>query len=194
MALAKTTEIRVGRIMERISRGLAYFGGVVLAGIALTTVASVIGRALLGFGLGPITGEVEIVELGCAIAVCSFLPWCQLRRGHVTVDIFISRLSDRSQAILGLIGDVMLSLAAFVILWRLWLGFGEKFPFGSDGVRAVFGMGSKPFFPESTYELELPVWIPFGFSLIGATLFFLVSVYTMWRSLNWVLDGREEHV
>ncbi|MBT2132148.1 TRAP transporter small permease [Aliiroseovarius lamellibrachiae] len=194
MALAKSTEVRVGRTMERISRALAYFGGVVLAGIALTTVASVIGRALLGFGLGPIKGDFEIVEMGCAIAVFSFLPWCQLRRGHVTVDIFISRLSDRTQALLGLVGDVMLSLAAFVILWRLWLGFGEKFPFGSDGVRAIFGMGSKPFFAESTYELELPVWIPFGFSLIGATLFFLVSVYTIWRSLNWVLDGREEHV
>ena len=117
----------MGRVMERISRGLAYFGGVVLAGIALTTVASVIGRALLGFGLGPIKGDFEIVEMGCAIAVFSFLPWCQLRRGHVTVDIFISRLSDRTQAVLGLVGDVMLSLAAFVILWRLWLGFGEKF-------------------------------------------------------------------
>jgi len=53
------------------------------------------------------------------------------------------------------------------------------------------GMGSKPFFPETTYELELPVWIPYGLALIGAVMFFVVSLYTVWRALNWVLDGAE---
>ncbi|WP_371170956.1 TRAP transporter small permease [Aliiroseovarius sp. 2305UL8-7] len=194
MAIAKQAEMRVGRVITVLSRWMAYSGGVVLAGIALTTVFSVIGRALLGFGLGPIKGDYEIVEMGCAIAVFAFMPWCQLKRGHVTVDIFISRLSERSQAVLGLIGDVFLAGAAYIILWRLWLGFGEKVPFGSDAFRAALSMGSKPFFAESTYELEVPLWIPFGLCLIGAAFFFIVAIFTVWRSLNWVLDGKEERV
>lgn len=184
----------MGRIIERISRWLAYFGGTILAAVAGVTVASIIGRALLSFGLGPIKGDFELVEMGCAIAVFSFLPYAQLKRGHVTVDLFIDHLPDRAKAFLGLIGDMMLSLAAYIILWRLWLGFGEKFPYGSDAFRNAMGMGYKPFFAETTYELELPIWIPYALSLIGAFFFFVVALYTVWRSLNWVLKGREEHV
>ncbi len=184
----------MGRILEKVSKVLAYFGGTILAAVAGVTVASIIGRFFLFAGLGPIKGDFEMVEMGCAIAVFSFLPYTQFKRGHVTVDLFVDRLPDRAKAVLGLIGDVMLTLAAYIILWRLWLGFGEKFPFGSDGFRSALGMGYKPFFAETTYELELPVWIPYGLSLIGAFFFFVVGVFTIWRSLNWVLKGREEHV
>ncbi|SPF76323.1 hypothetical protein ALP8811_01326 [Aliiroseovarius pelagivivens] len=194
MAIAKSAELRVGRIMEFLSRWMAYSGGAVLVGIAMTTVVSIIGRALSGYGLTPVKGDFEIVEMGCAIAVFAFMPWCQFKRGHVTVDIFITRLPERIQALLGFIGDLFLTGAAFIILWRLWLGFGEKFPFGSDAIRGVFGMGSKPFFAESTYELEVPLWIPFGLCLIGAAFFLVVAIYTMWRSFNWVLDGKEQRV
>ncbi|HGG05343.1 MAG TPA: TRAP transporter small permease, partial [Aliiroseovarius sp.] len=167
-------------------------GGTVLAGIALMTVVSIIGRALIPFGLKPIKGDFELVEAGCAIAIFAFLPWCQIRRGHVTVDIFIQNLPSRVQAFLGLVGDTLLMVASYVILWRLWLGFGEKFPYGGDGFRQALGMGSKPFFVETTYELELPIWIPYAAALVGAALFFIVALYSVWRALNWVLDGREE--
>lgn len=189
--LALEAEKRIGRRLDALARWLAYFGGLILVGLALVTVFSITGRALLPLGLGPIKGDFEIVEMGCAIAVFSFLPLCQLRRGHVSVDIFVSRLPLRMQAFLGFLGDLALSLAAFVILWRLWLGFGEKFPYGSEAFRNALGIGYKPFFAETSYELELPVWIPYGLSLIGAAVFFLICLYTLWRSLNWVLAGQE---
>ncbi len=192
MAIAKQAQLGVGRTLEKASRWLAYVGGTVLAGIALMTVVSIIGRALIPLGLKPIKGDFELVEAGCAIAIFAFLPWCQIRRGHVTVDIFIQNLPSRVQAFLGLVGDALLMIAAYVILWRLWLGFGEKFPYGGEGFRKALGMGSKPFFVETTYELELPIWIPYAAALVGAALFFIVALYSVWRALNWVLDGREE--
>ena len=192
MAIAKQAQLGVGRKLEKASKWLAYVGGTVLAGIALMTVVSIIGRALIPFGLKPIKGDFELVEAGCAIAIFAFLPWCQIRRGHVTVDIFIQNLPSRVQAFLGLVGDTLLMVASYVILWRLWLGFGEKFPYGGDGFRQALGMGSKPFFVETTYELELPIWIPYAAALVGAALFFIVALYSVWRALNWVLDGREE--
>ncbi len=191
MAVAKQAERRVGQILHTIARMLAYGGGAILVGMALITVASVIGRALLPFGLSPIRGDFEMVEAGCAIAVFAFLPWCQLNRGHVTVDIVADRIGGRIKAFMGLTGDLCIALISGLILWRLYLGFGEKFPFFSQPLRDGLGMGSKPFFPETTYELELPVWYPFGLALIGAGFFFLVSLYTAWRALNWVLDGEE---
>jgi hypothetical protein len=125
------------------------------------------------------------------IAVCAFLPWCQLKRGHVAVDMVVQALPYRCQGAFGLVGRypdrhgrLRDGLAALG-------GFGEKFPHGSDALRDALGMGTRPFFPETTYELEMPVWIPYGLAFIGAVLFFITSLYTVWRSLNWT-PGMEQ--
>ncbi|RLJ41686.1 tripartite ATP-independent transporter DctQ subunit [Litoreibacter meonggei] len=191
MALAANLEARTGRVLDALCRLLALSGGLVLVTAAIVTVVSIIGRSLLFAGLGPVRGDFELVEISCAIAIFAFLPWCQFNRGHVTVDVFVDRMPARAKAVFGLIGDVAITIVSGLILWRLYLGFGEKFPYGIDRVRDVLGMGSRPYYPETTYELELPVWIPFGLSTIGAALFFVVSLYTVWRALNWVLTGRE---
>lgn len=191
MALAINAERRAGRVIDMIARLFAYIGGFVLVAMALVTVVSIVGRALLSFGLSPVRGDYELVANGCALAVFCFLPYCQLKRGHVTVDIVTSMFPSRVQAVFGLIGDLLITLAAIIMMRQLWFGFGEKFPYGSDALRDTLGMGYKPFFAETTYELEIPVWIPYGLALIGAALFVVVSLYTIWRSLNWVIAGRE---
>ncbi|MEL6518486.1 MAG: TRAP transporter small permease [Pseudomonadota bacterium] len=191
MAIAPQLEARVGAVLEGVARILAWCGGIILVAIAVLTVASITGRALIVIGLSPIRGDFELVEAGCAIAIFCFLPWCQLRRGHVTVDVLVARFPLRVQAALGLIGDTLIALAAGVILWRIWLGLGEKFPYGSDGLREAVGFGMRPFFVETTYELELPIWIPYAAATAGAAVFFIVALYTVWRSLNWTLQGAE---
>lgn len=192
--MALTLEKRVGQLLASVSRWLAYFGGVVLTCIALLTVVSVIGRALTGFGLGPIKGDFELVEIGSAVAVFSFLPWCQLNRGHVTVDILARRFSLGVQRLLELIGNIVIACIAIVITWRLWMGMGERFTFFSQEVRDKLGFGYKPFSVEETYILGLPTWYGYALSLIGAVLFSIVAVYTVWRSINEVRTGEVNHV
>ncbi len=174
-----------------MARLAAYAGGVLITGLALMTVASIVGRRLTGLGLGPIPGDYELVAHGVALAVFAFLPWCQLQRGHVSVDLVADRLPARAKAALGLVADALVALAALVILVQLWQGFGEKLPHGSDALRAALGMGPRPFFAESTYELEIPTWIPYGAAVALAALFAVTALYTVWRALNWTLDGRE---
>lgn len=191
MALAPRAERAVGRAVAAAARLSAYAGGVLLAGLAAMTVASILGRRLSGVGLAPIRGDYELVANGVALAVFAFLPWCQLGRGHVAVDLLVDRLPARAKAAFGLVADSLVALASLVILVQLWRGFGEKFPYGSDGLRAALGMGYRPFFAETTYELEIPVWIPYAGAVALAALFAATCVYTVWRSLNWTLDGRE---
>jgi hypothetical protein len=63
---------------------------------------SIIGRQFDGFAFfRPVRGDYELVELGCVIAVCAFLPWCQLKRGHVAVDIVVQALPGRAKAFSG---------------------------------------------------------------------------------------------
>ncbi len=191
MAIALNAERRVGRAIDVACRVMAVGGGILLTAMAVMTVVSIIGRMFTGYGLGPVRGDYELVANGCALAVFSFLPFCQLKRGHVTVDILTTQFSQRTQAIIGFVGDVLIAIAATIIFMQLWKGFGEKFPYGSDGLRDALGMGYKPFFPETTYELEIPVWIPYGFALLGAAMFVIAAVFTVWRSLNWAIDGEE---
>lgn len=193
MQLGTSAEAVAGRELERIARALAYFGGVVLISFAVMTVLSTIGRAFVGLqiGLGPVPGDFELVEAGTAVAVFCFLPWCQLKQGHVTVDIIADHLPARVNLTLILIGNVLVLIVAFVVAWRLWMGFGEQVTWFSQPVRDMLGFGYKPFTNNTTYVLGMPLWYSYLLSFIGAAFFALVSIFTVWRALNDLL-GRKE--
>lgn len=186
MPIAPIAEARVGAILETCARRLAVAGGAILVALALMTVASVIGRALIFAGLAPVKGDYELVEMGVAIAVFSFLPWCQLRRGHVTVDVLADRFPARLRLALTLIGDLALAAAAVLIAWRLAAGLEEKLPWRWAG-GFVF---EKNWAVEETYELGLPFWVGYALALIGAALFAIVALYTVWRSANEAIAHR----
>ncbi len=162
--------------------------------MALVTVVSVAGRALAGVGLAPVRGDFELVTLGCAVAVFWSLPLAQMRRAHVTVDILSERLGPRLHAVLGLVGNAALTVCAAVVAVQLARAFGERFPHGSPAFRAALGMGPPPFFAETTYELQIAVWIPYGLTLIGAVWLVVVCAFTVWRSAIWSAAGREPAV
>ena len=177
-------EKKIGLLLGTLSRWLAYFGGFALTGIAILTVVSITGRALTGFGLTPIKGDFELVEIGSAVAVFSFLPWCQLNRGHVTVDVLTRTFAKPVQRFLVIVGDFAIALIAIVITWRLWMGMGERVTWFSQETRDLLGFGYKPFSVEETFILGMPTWYGYALGLVGAFLFSLVSVYTVWRSVN----------
>lgn len=154
---------------------LAMIGGLVLVGITLMTVVSITGLSRF-FGWAPALagllqtiegGYYELVQAGTAFAVFAFLPWCQLKRGHVTVDIFVLGLGRRGMAFLALVGNVLLTIVSGVIFWRL-----------------VLGTFDKARYQETTFILQFPVWWAFAVACVGAAAFVLVSFYTVWRSLN----------
>lgn len=178
--LAPDMERRVGRIVERIAFALALVGGLILIGLVVMSVVSIAGRGIGSYsrafpilrGLGPVPGDFELVEAGTAVAVFAFLPWCQLKRGHVTVDVFLFWASERMRAILSLIGNVLMTGAAVFIAWRLYLGLLDKIAFR-----------------ETTMILGMPVWYGYAAALVAACVFALVSLYTVWRSVNEAARG-----
>ncbi len=171
---APQLEYRIGLVVEKTTRGLAILGGFVLAGLIVLTVTSITGRFFIFAGLGPVPGDFELVEVCTAFAVFSFLPWCQYRRGHVTVDIFVGWMSPRKMAFLSMIGNLLLSVIAGVILWRL-----------------VLGTFDKQAYNETTFILQFPLWWGYAASLVGAAIFVLVSLYTVWRSFNEMMGAGE---
>ena len=193
MGIAVNSEKRVERFASQLSKGLVFFGGAVLTALAFMTVLSTIGRAFVGLqiGLGPIPGDFELVEAGTAVSVFCFMSWCQLNQGHVTVDIFTNQFGQRANTLLILIGNSLIFIVAFVIAWRLWMGFGEQVTWFSQPIRDLIGFGYKPFTNNTTYILGMPFWYSYLLSFIGAFCFALISAFTVWRSLNDLL-GRDK--
>lgn len=129
---------RTGRALLLAARGLAVAGGFVLAAITVVTTFSIVGRAVAS---APIPGDFELVEMGTALAVFAFLPYCQLVRGNVAVDFFTSRAPARVKALLDLAANLVFTLIAGLLTWRLALGGAE--------LRA---------YAETTMVLRVPVW------------------------------------
>ncbi len=164
----------VGRVLYRICEAAAVFGGAVLVVLTLITVWSIIGRQiastdwLRGIPLfswaGPVTGDFELVELGCAVAVFAFLPYCQIVGGNVLVDFFTTRAGPRLKAVLATVSDAVFTLIAAVLTWRLVLG-------GEDLQR----------YGETTMVLRVPVWWGYVPAVAAMALLTVVCGYTTWR-------------
>jgi TRAP-type C4-dicarboxylate transport system permease small subunit len=85
------------RILEILVKFSASIGGLILVALALMTLASVIGRA---FFSSPIQGDIELVQLGCAVCIACFLPYTQFQRANIIVDFFTDKCSDKTKELL----------------------------------------------------------------------------------------------
>ena len=114
-SLVKVSFSQIGRLIHSLSKALALTAGGVLVLLAVMTVVSIAGRSLLWAGLAPIAGDFELVEIGTAVAVFGFLPYCHLHRGHVSVDVLANQLLALVFNILTLLGDLAVALVTYLV-------------------------------------------------------------------------------
>jgi TRAP-type C4-dicarboxylate transport system permease small subunit len=91
-------------LVERLSGAVAILGGVVSLCMALLVVVSVIGRR---FYNSPVNGDFEMVQIASAIAVFTFLPYCQVRRSNIVVDTFTTWLPARVNTLIDAFWDLV---------------------------------------------------------------------------------------
>ncbi len=151
----------VGRVLTRLTRTFVIIGGACLTAAGILTVASVIGRYFFNV---PIPGDFELVEMACAVAVFTFLPYCQLKKGNVLVDFFTHNSSPRTKGILDSISAVFYSLIIILITWRLAVG-------GIDFLHTN----------EETVILQIPRAYVFIFIMPCMALLVCVTIYTIWQ-------------
>jgi TRAP-type C4-dicarboxylate transport system permease small subunit len=107
------------RLLSTLARLCAVLAGVLLTVITLMTCASLIGRNTTGWTL---VGDFELSGAAAGAAIALFMPWCQVRRGHILVDFFTTRASAATQARLDRAGALLLGLAMALLAWRTTLG------------------------------------------------------------------------
>lgn len=162
------------RFVSGLARGTALTGGLVLSALILMTCISIAGRALSGAGLGPVPGDFELVEAGIAFCIFAFLPFCQLKAGHATVDVFTSGLSDRANRWLLAFWELPMAAVAMLIAWRLALGGQGKMANG-----------------EITFLLQFPVWWAYAACLIPAVVGVVVALWSAWDRLRAAATGQD---
>lgn len=103
--------------IEWIMRMLRTAGAICLMGMTLLTCADVVGR-YLGH---PIFGSVEIVGFMATLTVAAALPYTHQMKGHIGVEILVSRFSEKTQTLIDICTG-LLSLALFALVtWRMGL-------------------------------------------------------------------------
>lgn len=160
-------------IVHALARWLAIAGGLVLVAITVMTVVSIVGRTFIWAGLGPVPGDFELVEAGTGFAVFAFLPWCQLNRGHATVDLFTNYLSAGANRVIDLLSEIILGLVTLLIAWRLWVGMFEKRDYG-----------------ETTFILQFPIWWGMALCAAATIIGVIVAVYMIAVRAKEVAQGR----
>ena len=106
------------KIVYSLSRFAGYIATGVLGLMMLLTVADVLLRYFLS---APITGSTEITEFMMVIVVFPALAWCALTGKHVRVDLLVSYLPPRVQAIFSII-TLLAALGTYIIItWQSFL-------------------------------------------------------------------------
>jgi TRAP-type C4-dicarboxylate transport system permease small subunit len=165
-------------LMEKLVGKLAVFsamsGGVALLALVLMTCASILGRAFSFAGLGPVKGDFELLEAGIAFCIFAFLPICQLKAAHATVDVFTSPLSAKINRLLVALWEIVFALVMALIAWRLYEGMLTKLQNG-----------------ETTFLIQFPVWWAYAASLVPAIAAVLVSFWSAWDRARAVATSRD---
>ena len=146
--------------LRRLTLWFALAGAVVALGVGLMTTVSVVGRA---FFRTPIPGDVEMTQMGIALAIALGLPWCQLHGGNIIVDFFTQKLSDRKQRLLDAVGCMFLVAMYFVLAWR-------------TGVGAVAVREAQ----ETTMIVGLPMWWAYASLAPGLALAGVLAAVQAW--------------
>lgn len=166
-------DTRIGRMLMRLCELVGLLGGGILVGIVIVSSASVIGRSLVplfaAFGVQApvkgISGDIELVELGCAVAVFCYLPLCQIKRANVLVGVFTKNLRPRYRAMFDLAANLLFLLLTGMLAVQLGHGTAEKL---RDG--------------DTTMVLRIPESWAYLPALAASWLLVIVTAYTVFRS------------
>jgi len=178
----------------RLSRAMAYLGGLMLVVLIVIICTSTLGRSMNGVlhsdevmsvmpalarwlidaGIGPINGDFELVEAGVAFTIFAFLPLCQITGGHASVDIFTSRFPPRLNRVLQMLIDLLFAFVLILIAVQLFGGLQSKLRSG-----------------QTSFLIEFPVWWGYALCMSGAVAAAAVSVYVAAMRVLCVVTGRD---
>lgn len=155
---------RTAQAIRKIIEYWALAGGFLLLAVVLVNAASLAGNIALA---QPVPGDFEIVEVGVAVAVFSFLPYCQITGANVTADIFTAWAGPRVRGALGVLASLIALGFGILLLWRM-----------------SYGLADYRQYREVTTIYQFPIWYAFVPILFSLFLLSLACLITLYESVN----------
>ncbi|WP_269584652.1 TRAP transporter small permease [Roseibium sp. Sym1] len=146
----------------------ALAGGILLLAVVAVNMISIVGSV---FGK-PFPGDFELTEMGVAIAVFAFLPYCQLVGANVSADIFTAGASRRTIAFFTMLGSLVALGFAGLLIWRMY-----------------HGMLDQKEYDYTTTILQIPHWMAFVPILLSLALLALAALVTLMRDAKALSKG-----
>ena len=146
----------------------------VFAVLIAMSLVSIVGRKL---GFGSITGDIELMQAGTAIAATAFLPYCTLLGEHIKVEFFTENRNPRLKRTIDGIAELMFAGMASILAWRTALS-------AIDAYEAN----------EVTTLVSLPLWIPTALLVPGVTLMIFAAFYRscVFFHPTWKIPGNHQ--
>ncbi|MDT8342874.1 MAG: TRAP transporter small permease [Thermohalobaculum sp.] len=146
-------------LLVRCAAVWAVLAGVVLAAIVLVTTANIAlfaahrVAAVWGGQVAGLPGYEDFVRLAISAAGLMLLPWCQVRRGHVAVDLFAAGLPGGLRRGLERLWLVLTAALAAFLMVMMVQGMAET---RADGVLSpILGWPEWPFYLPGLVSLGL---------------------------------------
>lgn len=159
------------KLVERLASHWALLGGILLLAIMIVTSVNIAAfgmdriARLFGANVSALPGYEDFVRLAISCTALMFFPFCQVKRGHVVVDLFASsfplwlvRLLDRIWLV------AILSLALFLLYWMI-LGMIETYE--DSALSPVLGWAEWPFYLPGIVSLFLWAAVATGQAVRG---------------------------
>ena len=149
----------INRWLSRIATGWAIAGGLFILAIALVTTTNVLlfglDRLARPFGgvVSGLPGYEDFVSLAVSCAALMFFPLCQLKRGHVAVDVFTEGLPARWRNALDRLWSAVACLAGLFLGYWMFVGMAQVR--GDHASSPVIGWPLWPFYLPGIVSLLL---------------------------------------
>jgi len=108
------------RFSTIINKGLTFFAGLALIAMMLVTVGEMVLRM---FGR-PMAGTIEVIAWLAAVTTAFALGYTQINRGHVSIGLFINRLTPRIRALVNTLVYLVATILFAIITWHVFLHAG----------------------------------------------------------------------
>ncbi len=156
----------IWKAIQFVSDKMRAVGAICLCGMAALTCIDVVGR----FFKHPIFGSVELVTFMGVLAVAFALPDTHYQKGHIGVEIIVTRLSATKRLVIDSITQITALVFFSIVSWRM--------------VDYAFKMKASG---EVSIELQLPEWLVIfavAFCFIVFSLIIMKGIVENFRKLR----------
>ena len=146
-----------GELLFGISKIFALAGGALFLALVAMSLVSIVGRKLFSM---PVPGDIEMMQMGTAVASAALLGYCEMRGSHLRVDFFTAWMSRQGRARLDGAAHLLLAFVAVLVAWRTAVAAVSNFESG-----------------ETSMMLGWPVWLAIALIVPSMAIFALAGLY-----------------